>query len=534
MGSTAAARPGKIESAATGWLCLATIAASIVAAAVLQLRFVLPNHDSVWLLVAAERLLSGGTYSQDFVELNPPLALLLHVPAIMLKPMAGNDSHAAFVILVLGYATASLYLLTQVLDRGLAGNSDLQRWLPVICAACLLLLPHYDFGQREHLLAIFVMPYLAMQATDLARTRGNDLPAAAVSAWACLGMFLKPVFLLLPMLFALDRCARARSVKPLLDADIAMIGLAGLAYAALVIFLFPDYFTVARYALEFYGAYSNDLGGVLLVVSPHAAAGIAVALFAARLSQVREERRLFTVMALAAGVAVLSVVIQQKGWSYHVLPVRIFTGISMLLMVAGIGRHILRRPAGRGLALFARTAPFLAGALFLLPGNADWGPTNRQGLSRTAIYSALQPVASGKRLFAFSSSVKVGMRWTAAVGAGWGSRFSALWLVPGYLEAEAQGRLPAARLEEVGADIRRMVEEDFIRYRPEVVIVDRRADKQALALPFEFLEFFKESPRFIEIWGGYSFHRNVDGLDIYLLSLKHDGRRQAAAMPVHN
>lgn len=247
-------------------LVLPLMLAAFLAAAAMQLLYVLPNHDSVWLLVAAERMLDGGTYERDFSELNPPLAILLHAPAFLVRAVSGMAPYAAFIALTLVYAGVSLVLLRTVVAKGFPAASGMHTWLPPIAALVLLLLPRYDFGQREHLMTIFVIPYLALHATKLPHNASFRGLTVAVSAWACLGLFLKPAFLLLPVLISLDRAIRLRSLRGFLSLDMITIGAMGLVYTALVLIRFPDYFTFAQYALEFYGAYSNDFFFVALRV----------------------------------------------------------------------------------------------------------------------------------------------------------------------------------------------------------------------------------------------------------------------------
>ena len=220
-----------------------------LAAAALQLLYVLPNHDRVWLLIAAERMLEGGAYQRDFSETNPPLAILIHVPSFLVRAISGLDSYPAFIVLTLIYAGVSLMLLRKVVANGFPAAGDFQRWLMPVAA--LLLLPQYDFGQREHLISIFVFPYLAMHSVKPSHGASSRGLTVLIAAWACLGLFLKPVFLLLPILISLDRAIRSRSLRSLFSLDMITIGAMGLAYTALILIRFPDYFTLAQYALKF-------------------------------------------------------------------------------------------------------------------------------------------------------------------------------------------------------------------------------------------------------------------------------------------
>ena len=501
-----------------GYLNLTLVLMAFAAAAALQFLYVLPNHDSVWLLVAAERMLDGGTYTEDFSEINPPLAILLHAPSFFVRSVSGLDPYPAFIVLVLAYTAVSLLLLQVVVANGFPPAGDLKRWLLPIVAVLFLLLPSYDFGQREHLFSIFVIPYLALHATKLPGHPESRGLTILVSAVACLGLFLKPVFLLLPILISLERAIRLRAPRSFISLDMIVIGVMGLVYTAVVLIRFPGFFPIARYALELYGAYDGDSLVVAPVAAGYALVGVALALFGVRIAESPAERRMFMLLTLAAGVAAGSVIMQRKGWSYHMLPIGIFIGISALMMAVIASTRIRRSATNRAFALVGKIAPFLIVALLLQSTYWDSEQTSRQDLVETELYSELESVAARKRLYVVSSGVREGTPWVATIHANWASRFSALWLVPGYAAAVENGALSAAQQEMLAKDIRRTVEEDFERYRPEVVLVDRREDMLGFKGPFDLLGFLSAGDRFAMIWKSYSFHKAVDGFDIYLLS----------------
>jgi hypothetical protein len=192
--------------------------------------------------------------------------------------------------------------------------------------------------------------------------------------------------------------------------------------------------------------------------------------------------------------------------------------MSVLMIVVIASGQIRRNATNHAFVLVARAAPLLIVVLPLQSSSWDLENLNRQDLIETELYSELQPVAAGKQLYVFSSSVIVGTRWVATIHANWSSRYSCLWLLPGYVTAVDNGTLPAVWRNQLAGDIRRAVEEDFERYRPEVVLVDRREYKHGFMRPFDFLDFFLAGERFAMIWKSYSFYKTVDGLDIYLLS----------------
>jgi hypothetical protein len=64
---------------------------------------------------------------------------------------------------------------------------------------------------------------------------------------------------------------------------------------------------------------------------------------------------------------------------------------------------------------------------------------------------------------------------------------------------------------------RRTNVDDFVAYRPDVVLIDGRAVKPYLpAKPFDYIEFLSGDPRFPEVWQDYKKVDSALGYDIWL------------------
>ena len=134
--------------------------------------------------------------------------------------------------------------------------------LPTIAVVALLLFVRFDFGQREHMFVIFVLPWLVLRA---AIPPDRDPPAwlaILVAVWACPGLFVKPVFVLLPVAVVAAQAWRRRSLRCLFAPDILAMGGLGMVYAAAVPIAFPEYSDVVEFALAYYGFYSETLSDV--------------------------------------------------------------------------------------------------------------------------------------------------------------------------------------------------------------------------------------------------------------------------------
>src|SRR5262249_29886902 len=110
------------------------------------LRFFAPAEtDVAWLLTVGEKWLDGARLYVDVVETNPPGAVLLYMPAILLGRATGLAPEIMVALLTFLGAGASVWLAWRIARPGA------QAWLAAaFLLALLLILPAYAFGQRDH------------------------------------------------------------------------------------------------------------------------------------------------------------------------------------------------------------------------------------------------------------------------------------------------------------------------------------------------------------------------------------------------
>jgi hypothetical protein len=237
----------------SAWLLDVAAIASLITALVFVLTTVVlsPWKDDVaWLLWVARKWLDGRDLYVDLVEVNPPLVIWLYaVPAAIshwlnVAPKLVATLFFAFILLISAWWTASL----------LKGRAPLfGRRAPVfsIIAILLLILPGVEFGQREHLLAASVLPYIALFVRSLEGEKEPLLAAAVAGAFAALGCAMKPSYGL--ALVLVEAIGVLRGHRKLRLAPLAFMGTTGL-YGIGVLVFEPDFLTRAvPLALALYG-----------------------------------------------------------------------------------------------------------------------------------------------------------------------------------------------------------------------------------------------------------------------------------------
>jgi len=280
------------------------------------------NSDVSWLIHAASRLLSGGTYATDFFETNPPLILYLYTPIVALKNILGTNTFNAMFMFISLLSCASL-LLCYILLQGIFQRND--QVIPFICMTVLglifMLLPLGELGQRENLLVIFTMPYFLLMAARL-ETHDSIPPWLLMTTGlaAGLGFAIKPYFYL-PLLFAeMYLCCTRKQLTAFIRPETVIIALVAIAYIGMIFLFNKDYINVILPLIvhSYYQKFRQPLYSIFFCDQSIFTYFVA----AFYLIRIRYSRytHLNTILLLASAGFWLAFVIQQTNWYYHAIP----------------------------------------------------------------------------------------------------------------------------------------------------------------------------------------------------------------------
>src|SRR4029078_2668980 len=146
------------EAADDRLLVTGTIACLAVGAALLHF-FAPMNHDEAYLMALAGRLLDGGQVGKYIMDINRPHVWWISAMPVWLARQTGlrlDVAASVFTVTMAGLSVAAVARLTVA-----AGLGRIPRSLFLVFAALLVLfIPGYDFGQREHWMALLTLPYI--------------------------------------------------------------------------------------------------------------------------------------------------------------------------------------------------------------------------------------------------------------------------------------------------------------------------------------------------------------------------------------
>ena len=474
------------------------------------------KDDVAWLLWVAKKWLAGRELYVDLVEVNPPLVIWLYaIPAAIaswlhLAPKLASTMFFAAILLGSAWWTATL----------LQGRAPLlERRVPVFSAigTLLLVLPGVEFGQREHLLAAVVLPYIALFVRALEGEREPLTQATIAGAIAALGCAMKPSYalaLVLVELMGVVRGHRKFRLAPL--AFVATTGFYGIA----VLVFEPDFLTKAvPLALALYGGTDTSVWRILME-SRNLLFEQAVALMLCWYSQETLGRHspflrhlYLTLVAFAVACTVLFVM-QGKDWFYHRLPATTATMLALLLWLSVVvsaqaGRLSIHVPALPWRRLAAPMTLTVAALILFGVANVQrirpWVEAAAEpNLSTEVKLVKLLTREKAKTYIAFSEWIGLGFPVVNDSGVSWTSRFDSMWALKGEIwKARQDGRAPKEW------PIRRWVARDFVAGCPDIAVVDTREGTNYIGV------LVSSDEEFARAWSHYREIASFDGLRVF-------------------
>lgn len=462
------------------------------------------HSDILWLAEALNRLFDGHTMTQSAYETNPPLSLLLYSLPVWLHRAFDWPLHYTVFAQSLGVLGGCLLMLRRTLNW-FAFLGVAEKYCIVFAYAMAnTLAASLLFGERDQLIAMVLPPFAL---TQIALTYALFRPRAVDWVFLAFGAFiilLKPHHGLIPALLLLHRVFKNRNLSACRDPDFLALTGVVIAYAAMLWFAFHDYLTVILPdVMDYYvitGQYTGFYPSVLMVLG-----FIGVAMFICAWLRPAPAVAAFSIFLLGcAGLSLIPVVVQNKGFYYHYLPVIAFAACAAAhILYLWLMHQSSRVAMSVVLCLSAITAFAYGHASLNLPY-----PTHAtyQSLPFSKIMRQCADEKKCTSFFMFNSDMGLLHEAAYYTGIPHASRFPALWFLPKMTRDAAAmraGELSPEETKKLTADIFRfsgMVADDLASAQPEIVFI---LPPDEFTVPVDPLGLFAANPRFRAIWSRY-------------------------------
>lgn len=293
------------------------------------------NSNILWLMHAGAKLLAGGSYYYDFVEVNPPMCIYIYLPAVILHHYLSISFIASIIIylFLLTFISWSIcaYLLTNIFVRAPA---YLLLIFEFTLAFSYFVLPAFSFGEREYLLIVLSIPYLLLAVLRLSNHQVNKFLSIAIGVMAAVGFAQKPYFIPVWLGIELYMLIRTQSLKMNFRPEAFTCIMVFLLYGISIFLLTPEY--VKKILLLITNTYYliNKSGLGELIVQPVVwFAGLLISL-----SLLLRKKSAYPVLHDLLIITLLSSILlylaQQTVWNYHMLPAYMVGALLLALLAA--------------------------------------------------------------------------------------------------------------------------------------------------------------------------------------------------------
>lgn len=288
--------------------------------------------DVAMQLHLASQTIEGARYGRDLLEINPPLFAWIAVPAVAIARAISVDRWQAFVLFIGSLQMLTTALVLVMYKAGQERRQFLWWSVAVVLMVCVVL--PLDFGQREHIIFVSLLPYVLLAPRRMTGVRISSGLAIICAALAAVAIALKPHYVLVLGLLEF-RVLNQKGVRfSTHRVEPWLVAVLGALYLAAVALFSPEYFDFLRTHASAYSAYnSHSLVTTLLLAPLQFAIMLALVSWSLAASHIGRLSELSTCLLLAMLGALGAAAMQGKGFPYHYHPAQAFA-VFLLLAVA--------------------------------------------------------------------------------------------------------------------------------------------------------------------------------------------------------
>src|SRR3989344_1989377 len=498
---------------------------------VFVITFVVQSHlflswDVVWYGEAAERLLKGGHYTQNFFEPNPPLVIFISLIPIGLSKILSIPMETSVRLFTLAIASLSLWLVYGIKPR---------IFLLLILLFIYCFVPLYEFGQRSHLMLMMIMPYLFSASLVV---ENKKVPYGfMIGLLAGIGFCFKPYYAVTFFLVEIVIFWKSQSFKSLFRSETIAIFTIVLLYFLSILIWTPDYLTVVLpMVITLYISHGKTIALELMRAEGVLLWGSAFILFfIGKIKASYQDADLLTVLIIASFGMAFSYFIQAQTWYYHEYPLIALS----FLIVALLGSEMWRRVFSIQKYIYIGVTGIIAVGFIAFIGLKITKMTSPNYVYTRAVQeviAATQAVSRTGPIYVFSTSMEPRASLHHKAGYESASRFPDFWMIAGIVQLSHQSlnREKKGLLNQQADQIRQWVVEDFEHHAPCIVLIDIQKPNYLINDPaFQYLDFLTQNASFAALWKRYHYQITSHHYAIYKRNDCEKGATRNLA-PFHN
>lgn len=451
------------------------------------------NADAAWLTQAAEHFLNGQSMVEYYFETNPPMSILIYIPVALMKQLGLQTWDALNIYVAVLTALSALVSMYYLRKWNLSTAIIAVFVLGFLFSSAFL--STYDYGQRDQLIGVILLPFVLGQLSISYKHRPHTLVNVAVFAIGSIFILVKPHFGLIPAALFLHRVFIRRSLRVVLDVDFIILTLSTIGYILLVMTYFPEFVTtILPVSLDIYA------GAPLYITSTSRAFGLGIisgilCVFIWFSSLTAEQKRLFITLSVVSILCLIPYALQNKGFHYHLIP---YLSFASLLVFSTMFVYIREKRNGKLIAWFF--GAFLGLSLLVCTQIYHTNKhVHHDFLKDSPIAQRVAQIPEGGSFYIEYISTAVVIQISEYYDREYASRLPAIWT------------FPSPRMKETNREkyddylnlTKDIIFEDFIRYQPDVIFLLN--DEKTLNI----LTAYRDTPEFREFFDHYAFEGTI-------------------------
>lgn len=400
------------------------------------------------------------------------------IPALFsnLTSLSLEHSHILFVLFLLSLC---LYLVSKVLNLYSNKNENLTRYYLYTISLILTICLSYDFGQREHIFMIFIMPYIIMM---LFKNEINlsSLNICLIAIFASLGFNIKPHFFLIFISIELVYICYTKNISSIFRKESLIIILSAFLYLIIIYTQFNEYIEfIIPLAVDTYTNLFNK-SYIFLLIKHDILLLLLVLLFCFIFTRNRNNYQIMIFISMIISSLIIYI-LQQKGWAYHRVPIFIIS----LLFLTYITINLLKKDSR------VYVIGFIPIVIYILILNIQAVPNFKE------LKDILRNLQSNSKIHIISTDIARGQALLVQNNQIWTSRFPSIFMLPSLLEKENK---------ELQSYLFNAIYEDIKKYEPNTIIFCGKYSS------FDYYKYFlSKDLRLKELYETYYKKSIIDG-----------------------
>ncbi|HEX2548288.1 MAG TPA: hypothetical protein VHM20_00555, partial [Gammaproteobacteria bacterium] len=451
------------------------------------------NWDVSWCLHTAAKLIAGGDYVKDFLQVDLPLTLYLYSPAIFLAEHYSISLMLASQIYLMYLGILSVAVSYYFLHKNFK-NNDLFICLITLCSALILfVLPAENYGQREHLFLMFTLPYFFMLTLRWQGLWIHPLIAVLLGCSAGIGFLIKPYFFMTFLLLELYYLFYSKNKFSWYRPEVITIIFLTLLYGNFINIFQPNiiHINIPFIQKYFYASFALTESWTQILTRGAIFYALAAFLFFFIIDKNHfPYKELTHILFIATVGSLFSYLVQRTSWPYHFLPLVALTSLLWLVLCFQFFQKNTFNNHKQWIfvTVFICLISFYPIKFFLKEYHAGIFYRERTAL----LIQYLRQHANNQSVFFISTLLQDGLPAVDYANANLVGRSVFLPMFPAILKKIATEANPEklASLKQDESFFMKMIIDDLNEKKPRFVFIDKRQQKMYLDKNFEYLPYF--------------------------------------------